>query len=94
MIQSKLPKEYATFSHMKNREFSFSEVPHIIQSRSEELTREKYLSYEEITVSLYSPNMINLTLVDLPGITEVPTDDQPKDFVNQVKEMVRERIEN
>jgi replication fork clamp-binding protein CrfC len=31
-----------------------------------------------INLKIYSPNVLNLTLVDLPGITKVPVGDQPK----------------
>ena len=94
MNQTRESREYATFTHLPREEFDFSTVAGIISRRSDELTTDKSLSYEEITVSLYSPNMINLTLVDLPGITAVPTEKQPQDFVEQVKSMVRKKIEN
>ena len=35
---------------------------------------------------------MNLTLVDLPGITKVPVGDQPQDIEQQIKNMISERI--
>lgn len=37
--------------------------------------------------------MLNLTLVDLPGITKVPVGDQPPDIETQIREMILEHIE-
>ncbi len=38
--------------------------------------------------------MLNLTLVDLPGITKVPTGDQPEDVEEQIRAMCYEFISN
>lgn len=38
--------------------------------------------------------MVNLTLVDLPGMTKVPVGDQPEDIELQIKEMINEYIQN
>lgn len=38
--------------------------------------------------------MLNLTLVDLPGITKVPTGDQPEDVEQQILSMCYEFISN
>ena len=38
--------------------------------------------------------MLNLTLVDLPGITKVAVGDQPEDIENQIREMVLHYISN
>lgn len=32
--------------------------------------------------------MLNLTLIDLPGMTKVPVGDQPPDIENQIREMI------
>ena len=37
---------------------------------------------------MFSPNVINLTLIDLPGITRVPVGDQPKDIEVIIRRMV------
>lgn len=38
--------------------------------------------------------MLNLTLVDLPGITKVPVGDQPSDIEKQIRDMCLKYIEN
>ena len=36
--------------------------------------------------------MLNLTLVDLPGMTKVPVGDQPADIEFQIKEMIAQFV--
>ena len=47
-----------------------------------------------ISLSVYSPNVLNLTLVDLPGITKVPVGDQPADIEAQIRTMCMKFIGN
>ena len=37
--------------------------------------RNKDISSEPILLKIYSDNVVDLTLVDLPGITKIPTGD-------------------
>lgn len=36
--------------------------------------------------------MLNLTLIDLPGITKVPVGDQPPDIEHQIRDMIMQFI--
>ncbi|VDN51836.1 unnamed protein product [Dracunculus medinensis] len=47
-----------------------------------------------ICLKIYSPNVVNLTLIDLPGITKVPVGDQPTDIEGQVRDMIMNYIMN
>jgi dynamin 1-like protein len=38
-------------------------------------------------VKIFSRNVIDLTLVDLPGITKIPTGDQPHDIEAKINEL-------
>ena len=40
-----------------------------------------------INLKIYSPSVLNLTLVDLPGMTKVPIEGQPKDIELQIRNM-------
>uniref|UniRef100_A0A8C2NEK5 Dynamin-1-like protein n=1 Tax=Capra hircus TaxID=9925 RepID=A0A8C2NEK5_CAPHI len=44
--------------------------------------------------NIFSPNVVNLTLVDLPGMTKVPVGDQPKDIELQIRELILRFISN
>uniref|UniRef100_A0A8D2J390 Dynamin-1-like protein n=1 Tax=Varanus komodoensis TaxID=61221 RepID=A0A8D2J390_VARKO len=54
----------------------------------------KGISPEPLYLKIYSPNVLSLTLVDLPGITKVPVGDQPLDIEVQVREMILSYISN
>ena len=41
-----------------------------------------------INLKIYSPNVLNLTLVDLPGTTRVAVGDQAEDIGEQIRNMV------
>ena len=41
-----------------------------------------------------SSNVIDLTLIDLPGMTKNPVGDQPKDIEQKIMELIRPFIEN
>lgn len=41
---------------------------------------------------IYSPNVLNLTLVDLPGLTKIPVGDQPTDIERQIRNLVLDYI--
>ncbi|XP_069905729.1 dynamin-1-like protein isoform X9 [Oryctolagus cuniculus] len=52
------------------------------------------VSPEPIHLKIFSPNVVNLTLVDLPGMTKVPVGDQPKDIELQIRELILRFISN
>ncbi|KAG9067812.1 vacuolar protein sorting-associated protein 1 [Linnemannia hyalina] len=41
-----------------------------------------------INLRIYSPHVLTLTLVDLPGLTKLPVGDQPKDIEKQIRDMI------
>jgi hypothetical protein len=45
-----------------------------------------------INLKIYGPGVLNLTLVDLPGLTKVPVGDQPTDIERQIKNLVLDYI--
>ena len=49
---------------------------------------------EPIHLKIFSPKVLTLTLVDLPGITKVPVGDQPEDIELQIREMCMTYISN
>ncbi|CAN1793919.1 Phragmoplastin DRP1B [Linum perenne] len=58
-----------------------------------ETGRSKQISTVPIHLSIFSPNVVNLTLVDLPGLTKVAIDGQPESIVQDIDNMVRSYIE-
>ncbi|XP_058862955.1 dynamin-2 isoform X3 [Acipenser ruthenus] len=86
--------EYAEFLHCKGKKFvDFEEVRQEIEAETDRLTgTNKGISSVPINLRVYSPNVLNLTLIDLPGITKVPVGDQPVDIEHQIKDMLLQFI--
>ncbi|KAM3910191.1 interferon-induced GTP-binding protein Mx2-like [Leptodactylus fuscus] len=51
------------------------------------------VSEELISLEIESPNVPDLTLLDLPGITRVALPNQPKDIGQQIKNMIKKYIQ-
>ncbi|XP_030963742.1 dynamin-related protein 1E-like [Quercus lobata] len=88
-------QEYAEFLHIPRRKFSdFALVRKEIQDESDRITgKTKMISPVPIHLSIYSPNVVNLTLIDLPGLTKVAVEGQPESIVEDIENMVRTYVE-
>uniref|UniRef100_A0A673BBS8 Dynamin-2 n=1 Tax=Sphaeramia orbicularis TaxID=375764 RepID=A0A673BBS8_9TELE len=86
--------EYAEFLHCKGRKFvDFDEVRLEIEAETDRLTgSNKGISPIPINLRVYSPNVLNLTLIDLPGMTKVAVGDQPVDIEHQIRDMLLQFI--
>uniref|UniRef100_A0A3Q2FG90 Interferon-induced GTP-binding protein Mx n=1 Tax=Cyprinodon variegatus TaxID=28743 RepID=A0A3Q2FG90_CYPVA len=87
-------KEYGEFFHCKGKKFTdFDEIRQEIETETIRLTgSNKGISPVPITLKIYSPHVLNLTLVDLPGITKMPVGDQPADIEYQIRDMIMQYI--
>ncbi|XP_042425113.1 dynamin-related protein 12A-like isoform X2 [Zingiber officinale] len=88
-------REYAEFMHLPKKRFTdFAQVRKEIEDETDRETgRSKAISSVPIHLSISSPNVVNLTLVDLPGLTKVAVDGQPESIVADIENMVRAYIE-
>ncbi|CAK6972671.1 dynamin-1a isoform X1 [Scomber scombrus] len=88
------PTEYAEFLHCKGKKFiDFDEVRQEIEAETDRATgANKGISPVPINLRVYSPHVLNLTLVDLPGMTKVPVGDQPADIESQIREMLMQFV--
>ncbi|KAL1005444.1 hypothetical protein UPYG_G00059230 [Umbra pygmaea] len=86
--------EYAEFLHCKGRKFvDFDEVRLEIEAETDRITgSNKGISPVPINLRVYSPNVLNLTLIDLPGMTKVAVGDQPPDIEHQIRDMLMQFI--
>ncbi|XP_030064490.1 dynamin-3 isoform X2 [Microcaecilia unicolor] len=86
--------ECAEFLHCKGKKFTdFDEVRQEIEAETERVTGvNKGISPIPINLRVYSPNVLNLTLIDLPGITKVAVGDQPMDIECQIRDMILQFI--
>ncbi|XP_061402956.1 dynamin isoform X3 [Musca vetustissima] len=86
--------EYGEFLHCKGKKFtSFDEIRKEIEDETDRVTgSNKGISNIPINLRVYSPHVLNLTLIDLPGLTKVAIGDQPVDIEQQIRNMILQFI--
>ncbi|KAI9681171.1 MAG: Dynamin- GTPase protein [Caeruleum heppii] len=86
--------EWAEFHHMPGRKFhDFGEVKREIENETARIAgNNKGINRQPINLKIYSPHVLSLTLVDLPGLTKVPIGDQPTDIEKQTRTLISEYI--
>ncbi|XP_037710881.1 dynamin-1-like protein isoform X1 [Drosophila subpulchrella] len=88
-------EEWGRFLHTKKCFTDFDEIRKEIENETERAAgSNKGICPEPINLKIFSTHVVNLTLVDLPGITKVPVGDQPEDIEAQIKDLVLKYIEN
>ncbi|KAL2630381.1 hypothetical protein R1flu_015067 [Riccia fluitans] len=87
-------KEWAEFLHAPRKRFEdFALVRKEISDETDRIGGRKGISNIPIHLTVYSPNVVNLTLVDLPGLTKVAVEGQPDSIVTDIENMVRSFVE-
>lgn len=85
--------EWGEFTHKPGVKFTdFSEIRAEIERRTVEIAGGVSISDKPIGLKVYSPHVLTLTLVDLPGLVMNAVGDQPKDIDRQIKEMVTKYV--
>lgn len=66
-------EEWAEFHHIPNRRFTnFQDVKREIENETARIAgNNKGINRQPINLKIYSPHVLSLTLVDLPGLTKV-----------------------
>ncbi|KAL2037788.1 hypothetical protein N7G274_009513 [Stereocaulon virgatum] len=87
--------EWGEFLHIPGQKFfDFNKIrDEIVKETDSKTGRNAGISPAPINLRIYSPNVLTLTLVDLPGLTKVPVGDQPRDIEKQIKDMVLKQIQ-
>jgi replication fork clamp-binding protein CrfC len=87
-------KEWGEFLHKPGEKFSdFNKITQEIVSDTDAKTgHTKGVSPLPINLRVFSPNVLTLTLIDLPGLTKVPVGDQPRDIEKQIRDMILKYI--
>lgn len=86
--------EWGEFLHIPGQKYyDFGKIRDEIARETEaKVGKNAGISPAPINLRIYSPNVLTLTLVDLPGLTKVPVGDQPRDIERQIREMVLKYI--
>lgn len=84
------PDEWGEFLHLPGEKFhDFNKIrEEIVRDTELKTGKNAGISPQPINLRIYSPNVLTLTLVDLPGLTKVPVGDQPRDIERQIRDMV------
>ncbi|KAL9093612.1 MAG: hypothetical protein Q9159_000141 [Coniocarpon cinnabarinum] len=87
-------EEWGEFLHVPGQKFyDFNKIrDEIVKETDSKTGKNQGISPQPINLRIYSPNVLTLTLVDLPGLTKVPVGDQPRDIERQIREMVLKQI--
>ncbi|KAK4104934.1 hypothetical protein N658DRAFT_418039 [Parathielavia hyrcaniae] len=88
-------EEWGEFLHIPGQKFyDFNKIRDEISRETEaKVGRNAGISPAPINLRIISPNVLNLTLVDLPGLTRVPVGDQPRDIERQIRDMILKYIQ-
>ncbi|CAF3054542.1 unnamed protein product [Rotaria sp. Silwood2] len=89
-------QEYAVFGHKPQQRFvNYAEIRAEIENDTKAIVREDMgVSNMPINLTIFSPHVVNLTLVDLPGMVKVPSQGQPPDIVKKIDDIILEYISN
>lgn len=87
--------EWGEFLHIPGQKFhDFNKIrEEIVRETEAKAGKNVGLSPKPIGLRIYSPRVLTLTLVDLPGLTKVPVGDQPMDIERQIRDMVLKQIQ-
>ncbi|KAG8689053.1 vacuolar protein sorting-associated protein 1, partial [Ceratobasidium sp. 395] len=86
--------EWGEFLHLPGEKFfDFNKIrAEIVKDTELKTGKNAGISPLPINLRIFSPNVLTLTLVDLPGLTKVPVGDQPRDIERQIKDMLMKYI--
>ncbi|XP_073965733.1 dynamin related protein 1 isoform X7 [Choristoneura fumiferana] len=89
-------EEWGKFLHTKDKVYSdFEQIREEIEKETDRMAgSNKGICPEPINLKIFSTKVVNLTLVDLPGITKVPIGDQPEDIENQIRNLIIKYVAN
>lgn len=90
-----VPERWVEFIHAPNKKFvSEKEIQAEIVSETERVAgKNKRLTPTALIMKVFSKDVVDLTLIDLPGLTKVPVGDQPPDIEKLVRAMILSYIE-
>jgi hypothetical protein len=90
-------KEYGEFGHLPGKKFyDFEEVRAEIEAETRRHTEKRgtIVSPVPMTLRIVSPHLPGLSMVDMPGLTKVPIDGQPKSIVQELETMARDYVKH
>eukprot|EP00928_Gymnodinium_smaydae_P031141 TRINITY_DN22958_c1_g4_i1.p1 TRINITY_DN22958_c1_g4~~TRINITY_DN22958_c1_g4_i1.p1 ORF type:complete len:910 (-),score=203.84 TRINITY_DN22958_c1_g4_i1:78-2807(-) len=82
--------EWGEFQHLPGRRFEdFDAIRAEIERDTARVCgSQQGVSHEAIVLKISSPKVVDLTVIDLPGMTRVPVGDQPEDIELKIRELI------
>jgi dynamin 1-like protein len=90
-------QEYGEFGHLPGKKFhDFEEIRREIEEETRRHTQKRgtIVSPVPMTLRIVSPHLPGLSMVDMPGLTKVPIDGQPKSIVTELENMARDYVKH
>ncbi|KAI8114157.1 hypothetical protein M9434_002283 [Picochlorum sp. BPE23] len=90
-------QEYGEFGHLPGQKFyDFEEIRKEIEEETRRHTQKRgtIVSPVPMTLRIVSPHLPALSMVDMPGITKVAIDGQPKSIVQELESMARDYVKH
>uniref|UniRef100_A0A0K0EMI2 Dynamin GTPase n=1 Tax=Strongyloides stercoralis TaxID=6248 RepID=A0A0K0EMI2_STRER len=89
-------REWAIFDHDTETVYTDFDLvrKEIIKETDKESGINKGISDKPIGLKIYSSKVINLSLIDLPGLTKVAVGDQPENIEQQISDLILKYISN
>lgn len=84
---------WGEFLHKKSKKYyDFNAIKEEIASETDRVVSGVQISSDPIRLRIFSPHVLTMTLVDLPGMTRVPVGDQPPDIEKQIRKLILKYI--
>lgn len=86
--------EYAVCHSKPGQRFTIKQISELIDERNTEIATTKYIDDKALEIDIYANNVLNITLVDTPGLCNIRLDDQPEDIVETLLAMAKRYASN
>jgi len=81
--------EWGEFLHQGNKKiYDFNEIRNEIERETERVAPKQAIDDKPINLRIFSPYVLNLTIIDLPGMTKVAVGNQPSDISAKIRTLL------
>jgi len=86
--------EWGEFLHQGNKKnYDFDEIRNEIERETERVAPQQAIDDKPINLRIFSPYVLNLTIIDLPGMTKVAVGNQPSDISAKIRTLLLKFIQ-
>ncbi|EMR08674.1 hypothetical protein PNEG_02851 [Pneumocystis murina B123] len=85
--------EYGEFPDLGQKKVSFDQIQKVIADLNYSVSENDYISDEPIRLNIFSPNVPDLTFIDLPGYIQIQSKDQPSSLKDRIVTLCKKYIQ-